>query len=103
MGRFLTQNEIPLCKKSAGCKIQDIAQDREINRIVRVYMRARNLLEYPHLMEVGHEILKAEGLRDASLLMMLENVVQEYRKQRREEERQKEDAQKLTRGKIGTL
>ena len=84
-----------MCQTERGCPIKAIAQDTEITRVCRVYMRARNLLEYPHLQEMGHELLKKEGIRDSSLLILLEGVVQDYRKEKREQEKRIEEAKSL--------
>lgn len=86
---------MPMCQTQKGCPIKAIAQDTTITRTCRIYMRARNLLEYPHLQEMGHELLKKEGIRDSSLLILLEGVVQEYRNEKREQQKRINEAKNL--------
>ena len=59
---------VPLCKKSCGCPIEDLATDEEINEIVNNFEIAKALFKASELPSTQESIFKRIGLLDDPLL-----------------------------------
>lgn len=81
-----TQGDTPRCQTDWGCPVKYEAQNWRLQKLVDVYIKARGLMSYAHLIEYGKEILEKHGLNDPSLLFECEVALQKYLKFKAESE-----------------
>lgn len=79
-----------MCRTSRGCKIEDIATDKEVTRLADVFITIRGLLNQELYSSIALDRLRAEGLDDPSLLLMLEDRVKKYQKETRKKDQVKQ-------------
>lgn len=67
-----------MCKSPIGCKIEELAQDKEVTRLAEVFISIRALLHNEMYRPLALDALKKEGLDDPSLLYEVEKRVGDY-------------------------
>lgn len=92
----------PLCRTERGCPIEDLARDKEVNQAIDDYLQARSLMQFEHLRALGLKKLEDSGLTDSNLLIALEEKIENFRKSKREKERDRIELEKeAKKGAIG--
>lgn len=71
-----------MCRKARGCDIEELAGDKEINRICNAFLEYKALHSYGHH-ELAQKILKREKINDVDLIINLEGIFVEYLNHRR--------------------
>lgn len=91
---MITHNDTPRCQTSQGCPVKFEAQNRELQRVVDVFFKARNLMSFQHLEPYGRALLANDNLDDPVLLLKLEEILQQYLKYKHEQEKQQQNLTK---------
>lgn len=93
---MLEHGDAPRCQTAHGCPVKAQAQNRELQKLVDIYFRARNLMSFSHLEPYGRELLRKHDLDDPELLLKLEEILQKYLKYKSEQEKQQKDLTRET-------
>lgn len=79
-----------MCLTARGCKIEELAQDKEITRLAETFIEYRALLNNELYRPLAIEGLKSKGLDEPNLLLELESRVVNYIKSQPKENKIKE-------------
>ena len=74
-----------------GCPIESLAKDKELQGLIDAFWRCRSLLRYEIYRPLALEELKKHGLAEPSLLLKLEEILENHLKQQRSKETEGEN------------